>query len=225
MKGNWKAAVKNEELIVYFIFVISAVLLLFINILPLYNFSLSDSIRNSAFQVASTITTTGFATTDINIWPMLSKMVLLILMVTGACSGSTTGGLKMIRVIILIKSIIREVRHTIHPSSVSKIKIGGKSVEDDVVDNTLIFFFTYILVLFVSAMIISLDNFDFMTTFSAALASVSNTGSGFGLIGPLGSFSQFSNLSKLTMTISMIIGRLEVLPVITLISPSIWHKQ
>lgn len=152
-------------------------------------------------------------------------LMLKSIRVTGACSSSTTGGLKMIRVIILIKSIIREVRHTIHPSSVSKIKIGGKSVEDDVVDNTLIFFFTYILVLFVSAMIISLDNFDFMTTFSAALASVSNTGSGFGLIGPLGSFSQFSNLSKLTMTISMIIGRLEVLPVITLISPSIWHKQ
>jgi len=131
----------------------------------------------------------------------------------------------MIHVIILFKAVIREVQHTIHPSSVSRIKIGGKSVEDDIIDNTLIFFFTYIFVLFVSTLILSLDNFDFMTTFSAALASVSNTGSGFELIGPLGSFSQFSNLSKLTMTISMIVGRLEVLPVITLISPSIWQKQ
>jgi len=225
LKGNWKTALKNEELIVYIIFVISAVFLIFINILPAYNFSISDSIRNSAFQVTSVITTTGFATTDTNIWPLLSKMLLLILMITGACSGSTTGGLKMIRVIILFKAVIREVQHTIHPSSVSRIKIGGKSVEDDIIDNTLIFFFTYIFVLFVSTLILSLDNFDFMTTFSAALASVSNTGSGFELIGPLGSFSQFSNLSKLTMTISMIIGRLEVLPVITLISPSIWQKQ
>ena len=225
LKGNWKTALKNEELIVYVIFVISAVFLIFINILPVYNFSISESIRNSAFQVTSVITTTGFATTDTNIWPLLSKMLLLILMITGACSGSTTGGLKMIRVIILFKAVIREVRHTVHPSSVSRIKIGGKSVEDDIIDNTLIFSFTYIFVLFVSALILSLDNFDFMTTFSAALASVSNTGSGFELIGPLGSFSQFSNLSKLTMTISMIIGRLEVLPVITLISPSIWQKQ
>lgn len=212
-------------MIVYVIFVISAVFLIFINILPVYNFSISESIRNSAFQVTSVITTTGFATINTNIWPMLSKMLLLILMITGACSGSTTGGLKMIRVIILFKAVIREVRHTVHPSSVSRIKIGGKSVEDDIIDNTLIFSFTYIFVLFVSALILSLDNFDFMTTFSAALASVSNTGSGFELIGPLGSFSQFSNLSKLTMTISMIIGRLEVLPVITLISPSIWQKQ
>jgi len=225
LKGNWKTALKNEELIVYVIFVISAVFLIFINILPVYNFSISESIRNSAFQVTSVITTTGFATINTNIWPMLSKMLLLILMITGACSGSTTGGLKMIRVIILFKAVIREVRHTVHPSSVSRIKIGGKSVEDDIIDNTLIFSFTYIFVLFVSALILSLDNFDFMTTFSAALASVSNTGSGFELIGPLGSFSQFSNLSKLTMTISMIIGRLEVLPVITLISPSIWQKQ
>jgi len=225
LKGNWKTALKNEELIVYIIFVISAVFLIFINILPAYNFSISDSIRNSAFQVTSVITTTGFATTDTNIWPLLSKMLLLILMITGACSGSTTGGLKMIHVIILFKAVIREVQHTIHPSSVSRIKIGGKSVEDDIIDNTLIFFFTYIFVLFVSTLILSLDNFDFMTTFSAALASVSNTGSGFELIGPLGSFSQFSNLSKLTMTISMIVGRLEVLPVITLISPSIWQKQ
>lgn len=131
----------------------------------------------------------------------------------------------MIRVIILFKSVIREINHTIHPSSVSKIKIGGKSVDDDVVDNTLIFFFTYILILFVSAMILSLDNFDFMTTFSAALASVSNTGSGFELIGPLGNFSQFSNLSKITMTLCMIIGRLEVLPVIALVSPTMWQKQ
>ncbi|HBC30243.1 MAG TPA: potassium transporter KefA [Clostridiales bacterium] len=225
LKGNWKTAIKNDELKIYFIFVILSVLLIFINILPVYNFSISDSIRNSAFQVTSIITTTGFAATDINIWPLLSKIVLMILMVTGACSGSTTGGLKMIRVIILFKSVIREINHTIHPSSVSKIKIGGKSVDDDVVDNTLIFFFTYILILFVSAMILSLDNFDFMTTFSAALASVSNTGSGFELIGPLGNFSQFSNLSKITMTLCMIIGRLEVLPVIALVSPTMWQKQ
>jgi len=224
LKGNWKT-VKNEELIYYFILVISAVFLIFINILPVYNYSISDSIRNSAFHVTSIITTTGFATTDINMWPLLSKMVLLILMVTGACSGSTTGGLKMIRVIILFKSVIRGINHTIHPSSVSKIKIGGKTVDDDVVDSTLIFFFTYILILFVSATILSLDNFDFMTTFSAALTSISNLGSGFGLIGPLGNFAGFSNLSKFTMTLCMIIGRLEVLPVIALFSPTMWKKQ
>lgn len=225
LKGNWKSFLKNEELRFYFIFVIFAILLIFINILPVYNFSLSDSIRNSAFHVTSIITTTGFATTDINMWPLLSKIVLFILMVTGACSGSTTGGLKLIRVMILFKSVIREVNHAIHPSSVSKIKIGGKSIDDEIVDNTLIFFFAYIFILFVSIVILSLDNFDFMTTFSAALASISNIGSGFELIGPLGNFSQFSSLSKVTMALCMIIGRLEVLPVIALVSPSMWHKQ
>jgi len=131
----------------------------------------------------------------------------------------------MIRVIILFKSVIRGINHTIHPSSVSKIKIGGKTVDDEVVDSTLIFFFTYILILFVSATILSLDNFDFMTTFSAALTSISNLGSGFGLIGPLGNFAGFSNLSKFTMTLCMIIGRLEVLPVIALFSTTMWKKQ
>jgi trk system potassium uptake protein TrkH len=225
LKGNLKTVIKNEELRFYFIFVILSTLLIFINILPVYSFSISDSIRNSAFQVTSIITTTGFATTDINMWPLLSKIILLILMVTGACSGSTTGGLKLIRVIILLKSVIREVNYTIHPSSVSKIKIAGKTVDDEIVDNTLIFFFVYILILFISTVILSLDNFDFMTTFSAALASISNIGSGFELIGPLGNFSQFSNLSKLTMTMCMIIGRLEVLPVIALFSPAMWNKQ
>jgi len=175
--------------------------------------------------VTSVITTTGFATTDINMWPLLSKMVLLILMITGACSGSTTGGLKLVRVIILFKSVIRDVDHTIHPSSVRTIKIGGKSVDDEIVNNAFIFFFVYIAILFISTVILSLDNFDFMTTFSASVASLSNIGSGFELIGPLGNFSLFSNLSKITMTLCMIVGRLEVLPVIALISPSMWNKQ
>jgi len=225
LKGNWRISLKNEELIFYFIIVIVAVIIIFINIMPVYNFSVSDSLRNSAFQVTSVITTTGFATTDINMWPLLSKMVLLILMITGACSGSTTGGLKLVRVIILFKSVIRDVDHTIHPSSVRTIKIGGKSVDDEIVNNAFIFFFVYIAILFISTVILSLDNFDFMTTFSASVASLSNIGSGFELIGPLGNFSLFSNLSKITMTLCMIVGRLEVLPVIALISPSMWNKQ
>lgn len=222
-KGDWKSILKNEELKFYGIFVFISILLIFINILPVYRYSISDSLRNSAFHVTSIITTTGYAISDINLWPLLSKILLIIFMFTGACAGSTTGGIKLMRILVLFKSVRREIKHTIHPGSVSKIKIDGRSIEDDTVKAILIFFFTYILILFVAVVILSLDNFDFMTTFSAALASISNIGSGFEIIGPLGNFSEFSNLSKFTMSLCMIIGRLEVLPVIALLSPSMWR--
>lgn len=125
----------------------------------------------------------------------------------------------------MFKSVLREIKHTIHPGSVSKIKLGGRPVEDETVKGIFIFFFTYMAVLMLTVLILSLDNFDFITTFTAALSSLSNIGSGFDIIGPFGNFSEFSNLSKIVMTLCMIIGRLEVLPVIALISPSMWHKQ
>lgn len=225
LKGDWKNALKNEELRVYGVFVFISICLIFLNILPVYEYSISDSLRNATFHVTSIITTTGYAISDINLWPLLSKILLLILMFTGACAGSTTGGIKLMRILVLFKSVGREIKYTIHPGSVSKIKVDGKSIEDHIVKDILIFFFTYIVTLFIGVLILSLDNFDFMTTFSAALASISNIGSGFELIGPLGNFSEFSNLSKVTMTLCMIIGRLEVLPVIALFSPPMWHKH
>jgi len=125
----------------------------------------------------------------------------------------------------LFKSVLREIKQIIHPGSISKIRIDDRTIDNDGVRSILIFFVSYIFVLFVTVLVLSLENYDFMTTFSAALSSISNIGMGYGLIGPMGNFSEFSYLSKITMMLSMLIGRLEVLPVIALLSPSMWHKQ
>lgn len=225
LKKDRKKVLRNEELRFYGALVIVATVLIFINILPLYDYSIADSLRNAAFQVTAITTTTGFSIADLNTWPMFSKSLLLLLMFTGACTGSTTGGMKLIRIIILFKSVLRELKQIIHPGSISKIRIDDRTIDNDGVRSILIFFVSYIFVLFVTVLVLSLENYDFMTTFSAALSSISNIGMGYGLIGPMGNFSEFSYLSKITMMLSMLIGRLEVLPVIALLSPSMWHKQ
>lgn len=224
INGKWKDAFKNEEFRLYFTTVLISIILICINILPLYNYSLSQSLRYSAFQVSTLVTTTGYATADFNLWPMFSKSILLVLMFFGACAGSTGGGIKFIRVLVLFKSIFYEIGHTIHPSSVRTVKIDGKSLSDDTLKSIMIFFFSYVAIIIIAVLIVSLDNFGFMTTFSAVLATISNIGPGFELVGPMGNYSDFSNLSKIVMTACMIIGRLEVIPVITLFSPSIWKK-
>ena len=224
IKGDLKNAFKNEEFRLYSITVLAAITLICINILPLYNYSLVEALRHSAFQVSSLVTTTGFATADFNLWPMFSKSILLMLMFFGACAGSTGGGIKFIRVLVLVKSVFYEIVHTVHPSSIKTVKIDGKSIDNDNLKSIMVFFFSYVAIIIIAVLIVSLDNFDFMTTFSAVLATISNIGPGFEVVGPLGNYADFSNLSKITMTACMIIGRLEVIPVITLFAPSIWRK-
>ncbi|MDW5300471.1 MAG: TrkH family potassium uptake protein [Sedimentibacter sp.] len=225
IKGDWKSIFKNEELKFYGITVLIAIILICINILPLYNYSIVEAIRRSAFQVSTLVTTTGYATADFNLWPMFSKSILLMLMFFGACAGSTGGGVKFIRILVLAKSIIYEIRHTIHPTSIQTVKVDGKSLDNDTLKSIMIFFFAYVAIIIVAVLIVSLDNFDFMTTFSAVLATISNIGPGFEVVGPMGNYADFSILSKFTMTACMIIGRLEVIPVITLFAPSVWKKH
>jgi trk system potassium uptake protein TrkH len=225
IKGDWKSALKNEEFRFYGLTVLAATILICINVLPMYSYSVTEALRHSAFQVSTLVTTTGYATADFNLWPMFSKSILMMLMFFGACAGSTGGGVKFIRVLVLIKSVVYEIRHTVHPNSVQTVKIDGKSLDNDNLKSIMIFFFSYVAIIIVAVIIVSLDNFDFMTTFSAVLATISNIGPGFEVVGPMGNFSEFSDLSKITMTACMIIGRLEVLPVITLFSPSIWKKH
>lgn len=224
-KGDWKHVVKSEELRLYTAIVVVSICLIYLNNLPTYGYSFYESLKKSVFQVTSIITTTGYATTDINLWPLFSKTIVLILMFTGACAGSTTGGLKLMRVLILSKSVIYEINHTIHPNSIQTVKIDGKTVDNNIIKSVLIFFYMYIIIIFASMLIISLENYDFMTTFSSVVASLGNIGSGFEIISPLGNFSGFSSLSKLTLSLCMIIGRLELIPVITLLSPSVWKNQ
>lgn len=224
-KGEWKNTIKSEELRLYTAIVVVVVSLIYLNNLPTYDYSVYETLKKSFFQVTSTITTTGFATTDINLWPMFSKSLIMIIMFTGACAGSTTGGLKLLRILILSKSVIYEIKHTIHPNSIQTVKVDGKTIDNNTIKSILIFFFIYIIIILASMLIISLENYDFMTTFSSVVASVGNIGSGFEIISPLGNFSSFSNLSKLTLSLCMIIGRLELIPVIALFSPSMWKKQ
>ncbi|WP_326909631.1 TrkH family potassium uptake protein [Sedimentibacter sp. MB31-C6] len=225
LRGDWKNVFKNEEFRFYGITVLIAILLICINILPLNDFSIADSLRQSAFQVSTVVTTTGYATTDFNLWPTFSKTILMMLMIFGACAGSTGGGIKFVRILVLVKSVYYEIKHTIHPNSVRTVKVDGKSLDTDTLTSIMIFFFAYVAILIIAVIIISLDNFDFMTTFSSVIATLSNIGPGFEMVGPMGNYEAFSNLSKIVLTACMIIGRLEIIPVIVLLSPSIYKKN
>lgn len=225
IRGDWKAFIKNEEFKLYLFYVLAAILLICINILPHFNYDLSETLRHASFTVSTLVSTTGYATTDFNLWPMFSKSILLGLMFFGACAGSTGGGVKSIRILTLIKYMFYEIRHTIHPNSIQTIKVDGKSLDDDSLKSIMIFFFIYVITIVFAIIIVSLDNFDFMTTFSSVMATISNIGPGFEVVGPLGNYADFSNLSKITMIICMIIGRLEIIPVLILFSPSIWKKN
>jgi len=156
---------------------------------------------------------------------MFSKSILLALMFFGSCAGSTAGGVKSIRILVMFKSLFHEIKHTIHPNSVQTVKVDGKALDSDTLKSILIFFFAYVIIIVFAVIIVSLDNFDFMTSFSAVIATISNIGPGFEFVGPMGSFADFSNLSKLVMTACMILGRLEVIPVLVLFAPSIWKKH
>jgi len=225
LRRDWKGILKNEELRFYAGYVLLGSLLVLFNVLPTFGYNIFESLRYSAFTASTLVTTTGYATTDFNQWPMFSKSVLLALMFFGSCAGSTAGGVKSIRILVLIKSLLYEIKRTIHPNSVQTIKIDGKSLDDDTLKSISIFFFAYVFIIIFAVIIVSLDNFDFMTSFSAVLATISNIGPGFELVGPMGSFADFSALSKIVFTACMIIGRLEVLPVLVLFAPSIYRKH
>ncbi|WP_312699392.1 potassium transporter TrkG, partial [Sedimentibacter sp.] len=149
----------------------------------------------------------------------------LTLMFFGSCAGSTAGGIKSVRVLVLLKSVVYEIRRTIHPNSVQTIKIDTKSINDDTLKSILTFFFSYILIIIIAVILVSLDDFDFMTTFSSVLSMVSNIGPGFSLVGPMGNFADFSSFSKIVLSACMIFGRLEVIPVLILLSPANWKKH
>lgn len=225
LKGDWKSVLKNEEFKFYTSYTLLGVLLIFLNILPNFNYNIAEALRYSAFTVSTLVTTTGYATTDYNLWPMFSKSILLALMFFGSCAGSTAGGIKSIRILVLFKSLFYELKRTIHPNSVQTVKIDGKSVDMETLKSILIFFFSYVIIILVAVIIVSLDNFDFMTSFSAVIATISNIGPGFELVGPIGNYADFSNLSKIVLSACMIFGRLEVIPVLVLFAPSIWRKH
>lgn len=221
---QFKRVFKSEELWTYLAVIGTAVLIITANILPSVE-SLGTALRQAGFQVISIITTTGFVTADFGKWPVLSHMVIVTLMFFGACAGSTGGGLKISRIIILGKSAFHELRRAINPRRVTAIKLDGVVVEKDVVNTTTTFFVIYMVIIGVSALLVSIDNFDLTTTLTSVITCISNVGPGLGSVGPVENFADLSNFSKLVLSADMLIGRLEVFPIMILFIPSTWKKS
>ena len=225
-KGNIKALFKNNELRVYLYILLGAISFITIDLLMSKTYSsLGEALRFSSFQVASVMTSTGYATTDFNQWSMFSKMTLLLLMFIGGCAGSTAGGLKVSRAIICFKSIKHSLKQIVHPNGYYAVRMDGKKIDDKTVLSVLNYFFVYMIILTIGVLLISLDGFDFTTTLTSVITSLNNIGPGFGLVGPTGNFSAFSDLSKILLSILMIIGRLEIYPILLLLTPDLWKKN
>ena len=219
--GKPKSILKSEELRWYLGIIAGSTLLIAWNILPRMG-GMLQSLRYAFFQVASVITTTGFATADFNLWPELSRSLLLMLMLLGACAGSTGGGMKVSRFVIMLKSAKREIVRMLHPRSVHVLKFEEKPLEDNTIHNVFIYFFILILVIGASTLLISLDDMDFESTFSAVVSCTNNIGPGLGVVGPMGSYASLSHLSKLVLMLDMLLGRLEIFPMLMLFAPSVW---
>lgn len=221
---RFKEAFQSDELKFFFIVLIAATALICVDIRHLYP-DWIQTFRYAFFHVCSIISTTGFSTTDWLYWPYFAQMILILLMFCGACAGSTGGGMKCSRILVLFRTIRREIHHIIHPRSVEIIKLDGKVVEEKTIHSIIVFIGCYILIILGVATLITLDNVSFSEAFSAALTSMSNIGPGLGTFGPVGNFSSLSAFSKYVMSITMIIGRLEIFPILILFSPSAWHRS
>ena len=221
---NVRAVMKSEELRAYLGIVAGAIALITLNILHLYETPLR-ALRYAAFQVASIITTTGFVTANYELWPELSKTVILLLMIIGACAGSTGGGMKVSRILILSKTIGKEVRQILHPKSVNVVKMDGKRVPGESIHGVYVYLICYLVILCGSVLLVSVDNQDFTTNFTAVLTTLNNVGPGLAKVGPIENFFHFSYFSKLVLSMDMLVGRLEILPMLMLFAPQVWRKK
>ena len=222
--GDFKSILKNEELRTYILLIAGATAAIMLNIHSLYP-TIGKSFRYAVFQVVTVITTTGYSTADFAQWPMFSKAVLMMLTVIGACASSTGGGIKVSRLLVGMKCVKREIVQLAHPKSVGIIRIGGKKVSSDVLRTIYIYFIAYVGILIGSVVLVSLDNFDFETTFSAVLTTLGNVGPGMAQVGPMGNFAGFSPLSKLILCFDMLAGRLEIFPFLVLFTAPAWRRK
>ncbi len=221
---QFKAVFKDEELRLYLGIVAGSIFLIVLNLKGVYG-TLGETIRHAAFQVASIVTTTGFATTDFDLWPGFSKMILLGLMVIGASAGSTGGGFKCGRVLLVIKSLRRSVRQVVHPQKVETVRMNGTPISEKVLQNTNAYLAAYVIIIGISCLLISIDGFSITTNISAVLACFNNIGPGFEMVGPTCNFSAYSTVSKLVLILDMLAGRLEIFPILILFSRSTWRQR
>ena len=218
-----RQALKFEEVRYYFGIIAVAILVIGLNTMHLFQ-NLGVSIQQAAFQVGSIITTTGFSSADFNQWPALSKTILVLLMFVGACAGSTGGGIKVSRILIFCKAARKEFQLYLHPNAVKKIKMDQKTITHDILRSTNIYLTLYLLIFAVSVLLISLDNFDMTTNFTAVTATLNNIGPGLEIVGPMGNFSSFSYFSKCVLIFDMLAGRLEIFPLLLLFFKGTWKK-
>ncbi len=221
---QFKRVFQSKELWIYITVIILSAVIITINILPVVN-SVGTALRQAGFQVISIITTTGFITADFDTWPLLSQIILVGLIFLGACTGSTAGGLKIGRVMILLKTAFREMRRAINPNRVKAIKLDGAVLEKDVISTTSIYFVIYMFIIGLSTLLLSLDNFDFTSTITAVITCINNVGPGLCNSGPTESYAAFSDFSKMLLCADMLIGRLEIFPMLILFMPATWRKN
>ena len=219
-----RTALKSSELWCYISVVFVSVAAITVNIAPIYK-NFSTALRNSTFQVASIISTTGFATADFDLWPGLSKAILLLLMFCGACAGSTAGGLKVSRVVMLFKSVTKEIRRMLHPRSIGKVHFEGKSVEDSTLSSVSTYFVIYMICFFMIFLLISFEPFGLESNFSAVAACFNNIGPGFSAVGPTANYAGYTGFSKIILSFAMLLGRLEIFPIVVFLSPRTWMKK
>ncbi len=215
---------KNRELRVYLSVVLGATLLITLNTLSYYP-TVGTTVRTAFFQVASIVSTTGFGSFNYNLWPSFSKSILFLLMLTGACAGSTAGGLKMSRVMLMFKNIFRSIKQLVMPRSVNVVRQEGEVIPERTLHATANYITIYFVMIVFMTLLVSLDGFDFETNISAVLACINNIGPGFSVVGPVGNFAGFSYFSKILLTFTMLAGRLELLPILILFSPTLWKKS
>ncbi|MCR5356443.1 MAG: TrkH family potassium uptake protein [Lachnospiraceae bacterium] len=218
-----RKAITMEEVVHYFAIILVAIAIIFTRIAGSYAHA-ADALRDTAFQVASIITTTGFSTVDFDKWPAVCQTVLVFLMFIGACAGSTGGGIKVSRLIILRKTIIKEMISYVHPKSIKKIKMDDKPVEHEVVRATNVFFITFVIIFSVSVLLVSIDGNDLVTNFTAVAATINNIGPGLSKVGPALNYGHFSIFSKYVLMFDMIAGRLELFPLLMLFHPELWKE-
>ena len=221
---RWSDAFRNTEVKVYVSVIITSVVVIGCSIIPMMP-SVYDAFHHAFFAVATIITTTGFATVDFNLWPELSRLILVLLMFIGACAGSTGGGIKVSRFVILTKATTAEVRKLLHPRSVRVMTIDGKQVSRETIQGVQGYLVVYLLIFVVSILLVSLDNCDMTTSVTAVAATLNNIGPGLNLVGPTGNYAFFSPLSKIILTLDMLFGRLELFPMVILLMPSTWRKH
>ena len=221
---DWQEIRANEELKWYLAIYLGATAIITLILLPEKG-NFFTALRYSSFQVASVVSTTGYATDNFDLWPLTAKMLILVLLFLGSCAGSTAGGMKICRVGMLSKQAVREVRHTIQPRKAMVVRFEGKAVDEGVLRQVATFGFIYIALILVGGFLLSLENrYDMMTNFSAALTCVSNVGPGFGAVGPAGSFAGYGPFAKLLSSFLMLAGRLEIFPMLALFHPAMWRK-